>query len=87
MSIKHTIRSEKCGGMTAEVTTTPIKAIRLFCRECMGYKIDEIEKCTAPLCPLFPYRMGDSHAHSENTKNAMRERAVVHGFGKAGLVK
>ena len=59
MSFKHKIRSDK--GVEIEVRTTPVKAIRLFCRECLGYQIAEIPRCTAPLCPLFPYRMGKSH--------------------------
>ncbi len=34
------------------------KAIRGFCIECMGGSTAEIEKCTAPACPLYPWRLG-----------------------------
>jgi hypothetical protein len=34
------------------------KAIRGFCLECMGGSKAEIEKCTAPNCPLYPWRLG-----------------------------
>ena len=31
-------------------------AIRAFCLECFGYESAEVNRCTAPTCPLFPYR-------------------------------
>jgi hypothetical protein len=46
---------------------SPAKAIRLFCKECMGLdrrlktKIglsQMIDECTGPLCPLFDFRYG-----------------------------
>jgi len=37
---------------------TPIKAIRAKCLDCAGYQYSEVEKCTVPTCPLFPYRFG-----------------------------
>ena len=61
MAIKHTIRGDGFE-RTKEVSLTPIKAIRLFCIECMGFQLAEIPKCTAPLCPLFPFRMGKAHS-------------------------
>lgn len=59
MAIKHFIKNSKGGKV--EVRTTPVKAVRLFCLECMCYQIAEIPRCTATLCPLYPYRMGKSH--------------------------
>lgn len=46
----------------------PITAIRAFCIECMGGYVDEIERCTAPRCPLFPYRYGKDPARSERER-------------------
>ena len=60
MAIKHTIRTED--GKHVEVNLTLIKAIRRFCLECMMWGVAEVGRCTAPLCPLFPFRMGDTHA-------------------------
>jgi len=54
MSVKHTIRNNKDG--TKEVQLTPLSAIRAFCFECMGWNWYEVEKCTSPLCPLYPFR-------------------------------
>ena len=59
MAIKHTIRNSR--GKQVEVSLTPIKAIRTFCLECMMWMQAEIPRCTAPLCPLFPFRMGEAH--------------------------
>jgi hypothetical protein len=60
MAIKHTIRA-KGFNKTRSVSLTPIKAIRCQCVECVGFQVAEIPKCTAPLCPLFPFRTGSAH--------------------------
>lgn len=44
------------------------KAIRAFCVECMGEQIKEVEICTAPNCPLFPYRLGQNHPSYKDGK-------------------
>jgi len=31
-------------------------AIRAFCAECVGWEREEVRRCTAPACPLYPYR-------------------------------
>lgn len=33
-------------------------AIRAFCLECVGYEAAEVNRCTAPACPLYEYREG-----------------------------
>ena len=38
------------------------KAIRVFCIECMGGSTAEIERCTAPKCPLYLWRLGAGHS-------------------------
>jgi len=47
--------------------TKPMKAIRLFCFECMGMDrrvkkptapIEDVKGCTDDLCPLFEWRLG-----------------------------
>jgi len=55
MAIRHTIRRDGKGN-TKTVSLTPIKALRAFCFECVGFNKYEVEKCTAPLCPLYPFR-------------------------------
>lgn len=33
-------------------------AIRAFCLMCVGWVAPEVRRCTAPNCPLYPYRQG-----------------------------
>lgn len=35
---------------------TPLQAIRAFCLECVCGQREEVTLCTAPHCPLYPYR-------------------------------
>ena len=55
--ILHTIRINGKNELK-EVKLTPIKAIKRFCKECMGFVFAEIEGCTDENCPLYPYRGG-----------------------------
>jgi len=57
MAVKHTIRKDGNGNLK-NVTLTPLKAIRHYCVECMGFSQKEIEGCFSSNCPLFPYRQG-----------------------------
>jgi hypothetical protein len=43
--------------------TSPTKAIRAMCVYCMNGQPREVAKCTAPNCPLFPFRMGFNPYH------------------------
>ena len=56
MAIKHIIMNNKGG--TKKGSLTPLSAIRAFCYECVGWSCYEVEKCTSPLCPLYPFRFG-----------------------------
>lgn len=40
------------------VKSTPVRAIRQKCLECVGNSPKEVRKCIAKDCPLYPYRMG-----------------------------
>ena len=57
MSITHTIRDAK--GDSKIVTLTARKAIIAHCKECMGYNVHEVRKCTSKLCALYPFRTHD----------------------------
>ena len=60
MALRHTIRdSGKFDGVSTRVVTiTPMRAIRLFCVECMGGSYREIAGCADKWCPLYLYRTG-----------------------------
>ena len=59
MSVKHTIQTEDGA---KDVSLTPMLAIKHYCRNCMGYVIAEVERCTSKSCPLYPFRTGDAHS-------------------------
>jgi len=52
--VSHIVRS-RSGENIAINGMTRGKAIKLFCTECLGWESNPAD-CTAPLCPLFPYR-------------------------------
>ena len=37
-------------------------AISAHCLMCMGYSVRQVRNCTAPACPLYPYRPGAKHS-------------------------
>jgi hypothetical protein len=74
MAIKHKIRESS--GKLIEVELTPRKAIKYFCAECVVWVRQEIEKCTVETCPLWPFRLGDSHSVSDETKKARSDRMI-----------
>ena len=51
--VTHTVRTSKNG--TRELRYGRELAIRMMCTQCLGWEADPAE-CTAPLCPLFPFR-------------------------------
>ena len=53
MKIEHKIRT-KDG--TEVVTLTRKTSIFYFCLECVCWIPSEVEECTNPLCPLYPFR-------------------------------
>jgi hypothetical protein len=47
--------------------SSPLKAIKFFCRECMGMdrrnqrqveNVELVRDCVDPMCPLFDFRLG-----------------------------
>jgi hypothetical protein len=57
MAIKHRVRGESLGAPTKVLTLTARKAIQQFCRECVGFNIQEVKRCTDVQCPLWPFRL------------------------------
>jgi len=49
----HTVRTRDGGRKTLKYGRK--QAILLFCTECLGWE-DHPKTCTAPLCPLYPFR-------------------------------
>ena len=58
MAVRHRIRADGFG-KTKVMKLTARRAIIEFCKECMGFNANEVRRCTAQLCPLFPFRTRD----------------------------
>lgn len=50
-----------------EEIKSPLKAIRVFCIDCMGGQVREVKFCPSQICPLHAFRMG---------KNPYRKREL-----------
>jgi hypothetical protein len=72
--MKHTIRTRNFTDTIKVVEVddyTRGLAIKVFCTECLGYE-DNPKTCTAPLCPLFPYRAKSEKAYTEGVELSPR---------------
>ena len=47
-------------GKTMIVKLNARKAILAHCKECMGFQVNEVRRCTSELCALFPFRTLDT---------------------------
>ena len=75
MPVKQKIR--KKGGGYEIVTMTPMKAIRLNCLECVGWKHSEVTKCEIDTCCFYSYRFGkkpDQVGKGCENKGAFKKR-------------
>lgn len=52
--LSHRVRTADRGFITLTGYTARM-AIKVMCMECLGFE-DHPKDCTAPTCPLFPYR-------------------------------
>ena len=60
----------------ADIKTTPLKAIKLYCIECCGD--DYPRKCVCLGCPLYPFRLG---------KNTLNPKRTITDEQRAFLIK
>lgn len=59
--------------------TAPLKAIKAFCFECVGYERNGIKECDAVKCPLWCFRDGKNpyrkeKEYTEEQLKSMKER-------------
>lgn len=54
-----------------------LQAMRRRCVDCCGGKADEVRRCTAVACPLWPYRMGTDPWHAEPVRPVARAEPAV----------
>lgn len=56
---------------------TPLKAIKQFCYECSGENRAEVDRCSAPKCPLYPYRKGHNPDAGRKLTDEQKEAAAA----------
>ena len=78
MSIEHRIRTPD--GEPRTVRLTPRSAIKKWCAECTGWTRGEVENCTSPICPLFPFRLGHAHSGKVGRQREAQKRYTEAGF-------
>lgn len=79
---------DKCGNIYyPRKARSPLKAIKFFCRECMGMdrrkksqveNVELVRDCVDPMCPLFDFRLGKNPFYkrilTKEQKKAVVER-------------
>lgn len=59
-----------------EQITSPLKAIRAKCLDCMCGQSVEIKLCPSEDCPLYPFRFGKNPYHKRNLTDEQREEVA-----------
>ena len=54
-----------------------LKEIRKYCIECLGGMRNEVEKCSAPKCRLYPFRMGRKPKKNKVLEAPQEERQEI----------
>lgn len=77
----HTVRTENRNKFK-DVDLTRKTAIFAFCKECMGWQPGEVELCTDPHCPLFPFRNEKASKASSTRKSNPKAIAALKKYRK-----
>ncbi len=62
---------------------TPQRAIKEFCKECMGDNYNEVKFCSSNMCPLKPFRTGKNPFRAEVIMSDERKAEISERFAKA----
>ena len=76
MAIRHRVRVDGKGN-TKVMSFTARGAIKQFCRECVGFEKNEVRNCSAPLCPLYPFRTSDTPVDSPEISLCAQEAGRI----------
>jgi hypothetical protein len=61
----------------------PLKALRARCLDCCCGVPSEVRKCTAVICPSWPFRMGTNPFREKRVLSAEQKVAMVERLAKA----
>ena len=74
MATMHKIHDKK--GRIIEVESSPRKAIRRHCVECMCFVEREVANCTSIYCPLYAFRSGKNEELTDEQRKQLSDRAL-----------
>ena len=58
-----------------EKITSPLKAIKAFCVDCMGGQVTYVKDCTSINCPLYEFRFGKNPYNTRQLTDEQRQAA------------
>ena len=58
-----------------EKITSPLKAIKAFCVDCMGGQVTYVKDCTSTNCPLYEFRFGKNPYNTRQLTDEQRQAA------------
>jgi len=64
------------GDKTKTATLAPVRAIREHCVHCVQSPYT-VAECGGYRCALYPFRLGDAHAVSEEQREQLRQRKLT----------
>ena len=59
-----------------EQITSPIKAIRAYCLECVAHQKNEVTNCELTACPLHAFRFGKNPFTKRTLTEEQRQEAA-----------
>lgn len=68
-------------------TSSPLKAIRAMCLECVGYVPQEVVACTGFDCSLYPFRLGRAALGGHSRLKAVKAHCLACMGGRLDFVK
>lgn len=69
--------------MEKKEITSPTKAIRAFCLDCLGGSWHEVKNCSAPDCYLYPFRFGKNPFRAKREMTEEQRAAAAERLRKA----
>lgn len=68
---------------TENKITSPLKAIRAKCLDCVCYQNNEVKLCPSENCPLYPFRMGKNPFRKPRELSEEQKEKMIEALRKS----
>lgn len=68
---------------TKNKITSPLKAIRAKCLDCVCYQINEVKLCPSENCPLYLFRMGKNPFRKPRELSEEQKEKMIEALRKS----